>query len=70
MEWIDATAVERSEDGWTREELLAHVREEHSTFTWLLEPLLERAGFEVVSAEYGTVGAYAAYVCRRMPSRT
>jgi SAM-dependent methyltransferase len=68
--WIDEAAVERSEEGWTREELVAHVREEHSTFTWLLEPLLERAGFEVVSADYGTVGAYAAYVCRRMPSRT
>ncbi len=67
--WIDEAAVERSEDGWTREELVAHVREEHSTFTWLLEPLLERAGFEIVSADYGTVGAYAAYVCRQRPDK-
>jgi hypothetical protein len=32
---------------WTREQLADHVREEHSTFTWLLEPMLERAGFEI-----------------------
>jgi SAM-dependent methyltransferase len=67
--WIDEAATERSEDGWTRDELEAHVREEHSTFTWLLEPLLERAGFEIVSADYGTAGAYAAYVCRRLPDK-
>jgi SAM-dependent methyltransferase len=67
--WIDDAAAERSEDGWTRDELEAHVREEYSTFTWLLEPLFERAGFEVVSADYGTAGAYAAYVCRRRPDK-
>jgi hypothetical protein len=71
VSWIEATASERSEDGWTREELEAHVRNEYSTFTWLLEPLLDRAGFDVVSAEYGTVGAYAAYVGRlRADKRT
>jgi ubiquinone/menaquinone biosynthesis C-methylase UbiE len=68
-EWIEEAAAERSEDGWTREELEAHVREEYSTFTWLLEPLLERAGFDVVSTEFGTGGAYAAYVCRRSLAR-
>jgi SAM-dependent methyltransferase len=67
--WIDDAAAERSEDGWTRDELEAHVREEYSTFTWLLEPVFERAGFEVVSADYGTAGAYAAYVCRRRPDK-
>jgi SAM-dependent methyltransferase len=64
-DWIDATAVERPEDGWTRDELIAHVRDEHSTFSWLLEPMLERAGFEILITDYGTVGAYAAYVCAK-----
>jgi SAM-dependent methyltransferase len=67
--WIDAAAAGRPEDGWTREELLAHVSNEHSTFTWLLEALLDRAGLEVVSADYAAVGAYAAYVCRRRALR-
>jgi ubiquinone/menaquinone biosynthesis C-methylase UbiE len=62
--WIDAAAVEHSEDGWTRDELVTHVREEYSTFSWLLEPMIERAGFEIVAAEH-ELGAYADYVCAR-----
>jgi hypothetical protein len=49
--------------GWTREELLTHVRDEYSTFTWLLEPMMERAGFEIVAADHGSLGAHADYVC-------
>jgi SAM-dependent methyltransferase len=43
--WIDATASDDPARGWTRAELQTHVREEHTTFTWLLEPMLARAGF-------------------------
>lgn len=59
--WL-AGAAEHPGAGWTRSELEAHVRDEHSTFTWLLEPMLERAGFEIQEAEY-RAPAYAAYVC-------
>lgn len=62
-EWLDAAAVELPEHGWTRDELETHVLEEFSTFTWLLEPMIEQAGFEIDVAEYGTVGAYADYTC-------
>src|SRR5262249_16137410 len=61
--WLRSSAAERPEEGWTREELETHLRDEHSTFTWLLEPMLTRAGFEIESADYGSVGAYADYVC-------
>ncbi len=40
--------------GWTRPELAEHVRDEHSTFTWLLEPMIERAGFDISDATYTT----------------
>jgi SAM-dependent methyltransferase len=63
--WIDTTAAERPEDGWTRDELVTHLRDEYSTFSWLLEPMITRAGFEIVVADYGTVGAYADYVCAK-----
>lgn len=63
--WIDGAAAERPDDGWTRDELVTHVRDEYSTFSWLLEPLIERAGFEIVAADYGAVGAYADYVCAK-----
>jgi SAM-dependent methyltransferase len=63
--WIDATASDDPARGWTRAELEAHVRDEHSTFTWLLEPMLDRAGFRIVASAYAPVGAYAEYTCER-----
>ena len=60
--WL-AGASERPEDGWTRAELEAHVREEYSTFSWLLEPMLERAGFDIQEVSYRPSRTYAAYTC-------
>jgi SAM-dependent methyltransferase len=60
--WLES-AADRPEDGWNRSELETHLRDEYSTFTWLLEPLVERAGFDIARAEYGAHGAYANYVC-------
>jgi SAM-dependent methyltransferase len=60
--WL-AGASARPEAGWTRAELETHLREEYSTFSWLLEPMLERAGFAIRSAEFSTSRVYAAYVC-------
>jgi SAM-dependent methyltransferase len=61
--WL-AGAAPTSAAGWTRGELETHVRSEHSTFAWLLEPLLEHAGFEVVDRDVRN-GIYATYVCAR-----
>jgi SAM-dependent methyltransferase len=63
--WL-AGAAESPSRGWTRPELEEHLREEHSTFTWLLEATLERTGFDIRDAEYDA-GAYAAYVCVHRP---
>jgi SAM-dependent methyltransferase len=60
--WFDAAAADTRE-GWTRAELEEHVRDEHSTFSWLLEPMFEHAGFEIVAPEYEDSGIFAAYVC-------
>jgi ubiquinone/menaquinone biosynthesis C-methylase UbiE len=51
--------------GWTAQELATHVRDEYSTFTWLLETILQRTGFEIVDRETRD-GIYAAYTCRRI----
>lgn len=61
--WLD-NAERSAAGGYTREDLEAHVREEFSTFTWLLEPMLERTGFRVEHTEYSPSGIFAAYVCR------
>lgn len=62
--WLAAAPVDPA-CGWTAEELAEHVREEHSTFTWLLEPMLERAGFEIREARLSESRIYAAYLCVR-----
>ena len=54
-----------AEQGWSRPELEEHVRDEHSTFSWLLEPMVERAGFHVEDAAYSDDGVFAKYVLRR-----
>ena len=54
--WLDSAR-------WPRAELEAHVRDEHSTFSWLFEPMLERAGFEIAEAEYDARRIFAWYVC-------
>lgn len=60
--WL-AGAAERPEDGWTRAELETHVREEYSTFSWLLEPMIERAGFRIQEASHRPARVYSAYTC-------
>lgn len=60
-DWLGAAAPNPAE-GWTRNELETHVRSEHSTFTWLLEPLLAHAGLEVLERNVRG-GIYAMYVC-------
>jgi SAM-dependent methyltransferase len=62
--WL-AAAPEDPALGWTAAELAEHVREEHSTFTWLLEPMLERARFEIRDRWLSPTRTYAAYTCVR-----
>ncbi len=60
-----ATGGTGIETDWSRAELEEHVRDEHSTFTWLLEPIIERAGFRIDDADYSLDGIFARYVVRR-----
>ena len=62
--WL-ASAPTDSSKGWTAEQLAEHAREEYSTFTWLLEPMLERAGFEIRTRRPSQNAIYAAYTCIR-----
>jgi SAM-dependent methyltransferase len=62
--WI-ATGGSDSSAGWTRDELRAHVRNEHSTFGWILEGMLQRAGFDIEQACYDGSRIFGAYVAIR-----
>jgi len=59
-----ATGGDEIEGEWTRAELEEHVRDEHSTFTWLLEPMIARSGFEIADASSSDDGVFASYVLR------
>lgn len=60
--WLAQASIQ-PEDGWTRGELEEHLRQEYSTFSWLLEAMLSHAGLEVREAEYSPSSIYAAYIC-------
>jgi ubiquinone/menaquinone biosynthesis C-methylase UbiE len=47
---------------WSRAELEEHVRDENSTFTWLLEPMLLEAGFTIRAVTYADDGFSAQYL--------
>ncbi|HEV8063683.1 MAG TPA: class I SAM-dependent methyltransferase [Acidimicrobiales bacterium] len=62
--WLEGAAVD-AVAGYTRADFAVHLRTEFSTFRWLLEPMLSRAGFEIVEAEYRR-RVYGSYVCVRV----
>lgn len=60
--WLSRAPV-RPDAGYTASDLATHIREEYSTYSWLLEPLLLHAGFEIRDAEYSESKVFAAYTC-------
>lgn len=59
-----AGAAKSPESGYTAEDYARHIRTEFSTFRWLLEPMLERAGLEIIDATYeGRL--FGTYTCRK-----
>ena len=62
--WCATLPYGESQGGWTRADIEEHIRDEHSTFTWLLEPMMERCGFRIEEAEYSPDGIFARYVAR------
>lgn len=61
--WCQAFG-EEVEGDWARWELEEHIRDEHSTFTWLLEAMFERTGFTIESTDYSDDGFDAKYILR------
>ena len=59
-----ATGGDSVEGAWSRAELEEHVRDEHSTFSWILEPIIRRSGFEIARAEHSEEGVFSKYVLR------
>jgi SAM-dependent methyltransferase len=62
--WLDAAPTDPAR-GWTAEQLAEHVRDEHSTYSWLLEPMLDRAGFDIEDRWFSESRIYGGYRCRK-----
>ncbi|MGL5810637.1 MAG: class I SAM-dependent methyltransferase [Nocardioides sp.] len=63
--WCAAIGADNTE--WTRLDAEEHIRDEHSTYTWLLEPMIKAAGFEVHEAVYSDDHFLADYVLTAAP---
>lgn len=61
--WIDAISAVAGET--IRREMETHIRDEHSTFDWILEGMLTRAGFVTEKRETRD-GFVTEYVCRKV----
>lgn len=59
--WINRVANGQS---FSSSDFAGHVRDEFSTYGWILEGLIERAGFEIVERNY-TSPTYANYLCTK-----
>ena len=60
-QWI--TEMTNEESGYPRTAFETHVRDEHSTFTWVMRGLLDAAGFDVQEDRWAPT--YADYRCTR-----
>jgi SAM-dependent methyltransferase len=60
-DWFANAATDPAE-GYTAADYAEHIRTEHSTFRWLLEPMLAATGFEVADVSYER-RLYGAYTC-------
>jgi ubiquinone/menaquinone biosynthesis C-methylase UbiE len=61
--WIDRVCSATG-NGWSRSDFEMHVRDEHSTFGWILEGMLRQAGFCIDRADYETP-TRGFYVCSK-----
>jgi len=59
--WLSALRENAGDD--LANEAVVHIREEHSTFDWIMEGLLQRAGFQIED-RYQDAPQCWAYVCR------
>jgi ubiquinone/menaquinone biosynthesis C-methylase UbiE len=65
MEAWCATASADAGSGWLRAELEEHIRDESSTYTWLLEPMIERSGLTILHRQYSDDDFSARYVVQK-----
>jgi ubiquinone/menaquinone biosynthesis C-methylase UbiE len=61
-EWINT--LEKTVDARLAQESIIHIRDEFSTYDWILEGMIRRSRFRIDSVEYGPA-FYATFVCTK-----
>ncbi|MEJ3748728.1 class I SAM-dependent methyltransferase [Actinomycetes bacterium KLBMP 9797] len=61
--WLAGAATDPAA-GYTAADYAEHIRTEYSTFRWLLEPMLDAAGFDIVATDF-PAPVYGEYTCVR-----
>jgi putative AdoMet-dependent methyltransferase len=61
--WIDGVAKFGGDE--LGKDVESHVRQEFSTFGWIMERLLQKAGFSIVNTSYNEEHTFAEYLCRK-----
>jgi putative AdoMet-dependent methyltransferase len=64
--WIDRVPAD-SGAGLSRGFFEEHVREKHSTYSWLFEAMLRKVGFDIQTITYSDDQTQARYLCVRPP---
>ncbi|MEX0774013.1 MAG: class I SAM-dependent methyltransferase [Balneolales bacterium] len=62
--WCATAGDDASGRKWNRSDYEEHIRDEYSTFRWLLEPMIERCGFEIIDVDYTPDGIFGKYIAR------
>ncbi|MBV9731373.1 MAG: class I SAM-dependent methyltransferase, partial [Verrucomicrobia bacterium] len=62
-QWIDRATA--SGAGFSRSDFEGHVRDEFSTYSWILEAMIEQTGFAVRKSEFRTP-TIATYLCEKV----
>jgi ubiquinone/menaquinone biosynthesis C-methylase UbiE len=61
--WLAAVSREDGK-GWSRRDFETHIRDENSTYGWIIEGMLRRAGLSIEKFER-SLSAYAVFLARR-----
>lgn len=61
--WIDAFGAD-APGGFSKAEFATHIREEFSTYDWLMEPIMQKCGFEIVEKNVPRETTVE-YICRK-----
>ncbi len=63
--WCSTGGADGDAGAWSRADYEEHVRDEHSTYSWLFEAMCREVGFTIEEADYSADRMFAQYVLRR-----